>query len=32
MYENLGDTYTLSNGYEILCVGFGTWRIPGGEP
>ncbi|NLK17974.1 MAG: aldo/keto reductase, partial [Clostridiales bacterium] len=30
--KNLGDTYTLSNGYEIPCVGFGTWRIPGGEP
>ena len=23
--------YTLSNGYEIPCVGFGTWQTPDGE-
>ena len=25
------DTFTLSNGYTIPCVGFGTWQIPDGE-
>ncbi|MCQ2412164.1 MAG: aldo/keto reductase [Sphaerochaetaceae bacterium] len=25
------DTYTLSNGYQIPCVGFGTWQSPDGE-
>lgn len=27
----LTDCYTLSNGVEIPCVGFGTWQTPDGE-
>ena len=29
--NNLKDTYTLSNGVNIPCVGFGTWQTPNGE-
>ncbi len=29
--NNLSDCYTLSNGVEIPCIGFGTWYIPDGE-
>lgn len=29
--KKLTDTFKLSNGYEIPCVGFGTWQAPEGE-
>ncbi|GAA0085321.1 aldo/keto reductase [Clostridium sp. CTA-7] len=29
--RNLKDTYILSNGIQIPCVGFGTWQTPNGE-
>lgn len=29
--NNLKDTYTLCNGVNIPCVGFGTWQTPNGE-
>ncbi|GAB3059252.1 aldo/keto reductase [Salinicoccus sesuvii] len=29
--QNLTDTFTLSNGTEIPCVGFGTWQTPDGK-
>ncbi|MDO5292443.1 MAG: aldo/keto reductase [bacterium] len=29
--NNLSDTFTLRNGYQIPCVGFGTWQTPDGE-
>ncbi|WP_411170602.1 aldo/keto reductase [Clostridium sp. MB05] len=29
--KNLKDTYILSNGIQIPCVGFGTWQTPNGE-
>ena len=29
--NSLTDTYTLRNGYEIPCVGFGTWQAPNGD-
>jgi len=29
--NKLTDTYTLANGVEIPCVGFGTWQTPDGE-
>lgn len=29
--NNINDTYKLSNGVEIPCVGFGTWQTPDGE-
>ena len=29
--NKLTDTIKLANGYEIPCVGFGTWQTPGGE-
>lgn len=29
--NKLSDTYRLVNGYEIPCIGFGTWQIPDGE-
>lgn len=29
--QNLTDTFTLSNGTKIPCVGFGTWQTPDGE-
>lgn len=29
--NSLKDTFTLSNGYKIPCVGFGTWQTPDGE-
>ena len=25
------DTIALRNGYEIPCIGFGTWKMPDGE-
>lgn len=31
MMQKLTDTYTLSNGVSIPCVGFGTWQTPDGE-
>ncbi len=29
--KSLTDTYVLSNGVHIPCVGFGTWQTPDGE-
>lgn len=29
--NNLTDTFKLNNGYEIPCVGFGTWQTPDGD-
>jgi diketogulonate reductase-like aldo/keto reductase len=29
--KSLTDTYTLSNGVEIPCIGFGTWQTPDGD-
>lgn len=29
--KSLTDTYKLLNGYEIPCIGFGTWQSPNGE-
>ncbi|MBE6686074.1 MAG: aldo/keto reductase [Ruminococcaceae bacterium] len=29
--NRLTDTFKLNNGYEIPCVGFGTWQAPDGE-
>mgnify|MGYP001335398191 CR=1 FL=1 len=29
--KSLTDCYTLSNGVEIPCVGFGTWQTPAGD-
>lgn len=29
--NSINDTYKLSNGVEIPCVGFGTWQTPDGE-
>lgn len=31
MMNRLTDTYTLSNGCQIPCVGFGTWQTPDGD-
>jgi diketogulonate reductase-like aldo/keto reductase len=30
-YSSLADSFTLSNGVKIPCVGFGTWQTPDGE-
>jgi diketogulonate reductase-like aldo/keto reductase len=30
-FKSLVDTFTLSNGVQIPCVGFGTWQTPDGE-
>lgn len=30
--NSLSDTFKLGNGYQIPCLGFGTWRVPAGEP
>lgn len=29
--NKLADTFTLRNGYEIPCIGFGTWQTPDGD-
>lgn len=29
--RKISDTFKLENGYEIPCVGFGTWQTPDGE-
>ena len=29
--KGLMETFTLTNGVEIPCVGFGTWQTPDGE-
>ena len=29
--NNQNDTYTLSNGVNIPCIGFGTWQTPDGD-
>lgn len=29
--KSLADTFTLSNGVQIPCIGFGTWQTPDGE-
>lgn len=29
--KQLSDSFVLSNGYAIPCVGFGTWQTPDGE-
>ena len=31
MVKSLTDTYTLSNGVKIPCIGFGTWQTPSGD-
>lgn len=31
MLQSLRDTFTLSNGVKIPCVGFGTWQTPDGD-
>lgn len=31
MIKSLSDTYKLSNGVEIPCIGFGTYKTPDGE-
>lgn len=30
-FSSVTDTYELSNGIQIPCVGFGTWQTPDGE-
>lgn len=30
-FNKLSETYTLANGVQIPCVGFGTWQTPNGE-
>jgi diketogulonate reductase-like aldo/keto reductase len=30
-YQSLTDTFTLSNGVKIPCIGFGTWQTPDGD-
>jgi diketogulonate reductase-like aldo/keto reductase len=30
-FKSLADTYTLSNGVKIPCIGFGTWQTPDGD-
>jgi diketogulonate reductase-like aldo/keto reductase len=30
-YTSLTDTFTLSNGVKVPCVGFGTWQSPEGD-
>lgn len=29
--KNMLDTFKLINGYEISCIGFGTWQINGDD-
>jgi diketogulonate reductase-like aldo/keto reductase len=29
--KSLTDSYELSNGVKIPCLGFGTWQTPNGE-
>ena len=29
--NQLTDSYTLHNGVQIPCVGFGTWKTPDGD-
>lgn len=29
--KSFNDTFHLNNGYEIPCVGFGTWQTPDGD-
>ena len=29
--NSLTDTFTLSNGVKIPCIGFGTWQSPDGD-
>lgn len=29
--KKMADTFKLNNGYEIPCVGFGTWQTPDGD-
>lgn len=31
-FQSLTDSFELSNGVKIPCVGFGTWQIDNGEP
>ena len=31
MAESLTDTFTLKNGVEVPCIGFGRWQTPDGE-
>lgn len=31
MMNRLTDTFRLKNGYEIPCMGFGTWQTPDGD-
>jgi diketogulonate reductase-like aldo/keto reductase len=30
-FKSVTDTYRLSNGVEIPCIGFGTWQTPDGD-
>jgi diketogulonate reductase-like aldo/keto reductase len=30
-YKSLTETFTLTNGVEIPCLGFGTWQTPDGD-
>lgn len=30
--DNIQDSYVLSNGIKIPCVGFGTWKLLDEEP
>ena len=30
-FSSLNDSFVLSNGYKIPCIGFGTWQTPDGE-
>jgi diketogulonate reductase-like aldo/keto reductase len=30
-FKSLTDTFTLSNGVKIPCIGFGTWQTPDGD-
>lgn len=29
--NKITDTFKMSNGMEIPCIGFGTWQTPDGE-
>ena len=30
-FSSLNDSFILSNGYKIPCIGFGTWQTPDGD-
>ena len=31
MVSSLADSYVLSNGVRVPCIGFGTWQTPSGD-